>query len=174
MNCDINIDTLQDYLEGTIDPLERIFLETHITTCKLCRRELSELKLLFWDLSDKSNYETEFPVELDNLRDELVESITGKTTSAAGRIIDKQISNMKKTVAKQTPKMLKKATKSLAKGAKYCWPSSSEKWLSKGSRIYAFFIHTGSDITLYIVNYNIFNGGCDLYTVFIQVLRSKG
>lgn len=118
MNCDIDIDILQDYLEGTIDPLEKIFLETHISTCKRCRRELSELKLLFWDLSDKSNYEAELPVELDMLRDELIESVTGKTTSTASRIIDNQISNMKKTVAKQTPKILKKATKSLAKGAK--------------------------------------------------------
>ena len=118
MNCDIDIDILQDYLEGTIDPLEKIFLETHISTCKRCRRELSELKLLFWDLSDKSNYEAELPVELDMLRDELIESVSDKTTSTASRIIDNQISNMKKTVAKQTPKILKKATKSLAKGAK--------------------------------------------------------
>ena len=118
MNCDIDIDILQDYLEGTIDPLEKIFLETHSSTCKRCRRELYGLKLLFWDLSDKSNYEAELPVELDMLRDELIESVTGKTTSTASRIIDNQISNMKKTVAKQTPKILKKATKSLAKGAK--------------------------------------------------------
>lgn len=130
MGCDkIETALLQDYLEGTIDPVGKIFLEDHINSCRDCRRELSELKLMFWELNDKNNYETEFPGELDDMGKDIVAAVLGdESKSIAKKVIDMQVNNIKLTGnllghipgARQTPKILKKAskgiTKSIAKG----------------------------------------------------------
>lgn len=128
MSCEkVDAALLQDYLENTIDPLERIFIENHLTICKECRRELSELKLLFWDLDNKSNFEIEFPAELDDMKAGLINKVLGKgPKSSTSKIIDMQVNNLKLSGnflnympgAKQTPKVIKQASKGLAKKVK--------------------------------------------------------
>ena len=127
MSCDkIDDILLQDFLEDTMDPLEKIFIESHLKTCKECRRELSELKLMFWELGTKSNYDIEYPKELDTMETDLIDKFLGKGKSSSRKIIDVQVNNIKisgkffKYVpgAKQTPKALKKVSKGLAKGIK--------------------------------------------------------
>ena len=77
MNCKLDKVLLQDLLEGVLDPIEQLFVEEHLKTCKECRKELNELKLLFWDLNDKSNYELTIPAELDYLKNILLERVVG-------------------------------------------------------------------------------------------------
>lgn len=127
MSCDkIDASLLQDLLEETIDPLEKIFIESHLSNCKKCRRELSELKLMFWELNNKSNYATEIPKELDTMGLDLIDKLLGKGKSNSRKIIDMQVKNIKLSSeflkympgAKQTPKAFKKVSRSLAKGVK--------------------------------------------------------
>jgi len=128
MSCDkIDASLLQDFLEKTIDPLEKIFVESHLNTCKKCRRELSELKLMFWELDNKGNYEIEYPKELDTMGTNLIDTFLGKKSKSRTRkVVDMQVSTLRVSQkfleyipgAKQTPKVLKKASKGLVKGVK--------------------------------------------------------
>jgi hypothetical protein len=128
MSCDkMDASLLQDLLDNTIDPLEKIFVESHLTICKECRRELSELKLMLWELNNKSNYDTEIPKELDTLGDKLINDFLGmEQKSIIRQAIDMQVNAIKISGklfeyipgAKETPKALKKASRSLAKGVK--------------------------------------------------------
>ncbi len=87
MDCKLDKVLLQDLLEGTIDPVERLFVEEHLKLCRECRRELTELKLLFWDLNDKSNYDISVPEELDQIKDLILEKAAGKTAKSTTEII---------------------------------------------------------------------------------------
>ena len=127
MSCDkVDASLLQEYLESTIDPLEKIFVENHLKICNKFRMELSELKLLLYDLDDKSNYVIEIPAELETMRDDIIDSFLGKRKSPSKRIIEMQVETIKTTGkfieflpgAKQTPKVLKQASKGLKKGVK--------------------------------------------------------
>lgn len=116
---------LENYLEGTIDPLEKIILEAHINTCSDCRKELSELKLLYWELDNKANYEVEYPEELDSIGNELIDSLLAvEEKNNVKAYLDIQANTIKLSGkfieyipgAKKTPKMIKKASKGIAKG----------------------------------------------------------
>lgn len=74
-NCKFEPDLIQKYAEGTIDPLEKIFVEEHIKVCRNCRKELTEMKLLFWELQDIDKTEPEIPPEMDELREKAVDRI---------------------------------------------------------------------------------------------------
>jgi anti-sigma factor RsiW len=43
-------DLLQQYIDGALEPLEKIILAEHLSDCHKCRRELNQLKLLDWDM----------------------------------------------------------------------------------------------------------------------------
>lgn len=127
MSCEkIESSLLQDMLEGTIDPLEKIFMEDHVKTCRECRRELSELKLLLWELDNKESYQNDIPVELNTLGSNMIDDFLGKPKNVARKIVDVQVHSLKMSKkfldfvpgSKQTPKILKKASKELAKGVK--------------------------------------------------------
>ncbi|MGI6451152.1 MAG: anti-sigma factor family protein [Desulfitobacteriia bacterium] len=72
-DCNFMQALLQDQLDGILDPLARIILEEHLKTCRKCRKESAELKLLFWDLNDKNNYEVNLPAELDTVKENLLQ-----------------------------------------------------------------------------------------------------
>lgn len=133
MDCKLDKALLQDLLEGVIDPLEKIFVEEHLKTCKDCRKELTQLKLLFWDLDNKSNYDIEIPRELDLLKDSIIEKSAGKTSqSITGMVIDVQRSTLKASGmfldyvpgVKESGKLVKEGVKAA--------PSAIGKAASKG------------------------------------------
>ncbi|MBB6218844.1 hypothetical protein HNQ80_005019 [Anaerosolibacter carboniphilus] len=64
--CKFDEFLLQEYLDGTIDVLEKIILEEHLKSCAYCRRELTELKLLMWEF--ESLPDIELPSEIPLLR----------------------------------------------------------------------------------------------------------
>ncbi len=74
-NCKFDLDFIQKYAEGDIDPLEKIFVEEHIKVCRSCRKELTEMKLLFWELEDINKNELQVPVEIDNIREKVIDLI---------------------------------------------------------------------------------------------------
>jgi hypothetical protein len=128
MSCSkVDSSLLQDLLDQTIDPLEKIFVENHLLTCKDCRRELSELKLMLWELEDKSNYEIEYPAELNTLGNRIIDDFMGEESGiSTAEIIDMQLNTMKLAGnyveympgAKYTSQILKKASKGLASEVK--------------------------------------------------------
>lgn len=139
MSCKLDKVLLQDLLEGIIDPLEKLFVEEHLKTCKECRKELTELKLLFWDLNDKSNFEITLPAEVDLLRDSILEKVVGKPSKSTTEIIlDIQRQNVRasgifldylpgvktgnklvKDGVKAAPAAIGKLSKGLIKGTKF-------------------------------------------------------
>jgi len=138
MSCKLDKILLQDLMEGTIDPVERIFVEEHLKTCTGCRRELTELKLLFWDLNNKVNYEIDMPEELDTIKDAVLKEVCEKnprrtasvlmeqqrkTLKASGKFLEfvpgvKEGGNIIKEGAKAAPSAIGKASIGLLKGAK--------------------------------------------------------
>ena len=139
MNCKLDKVLLQDLLEGVIDPLEQVFVEEHLKSCKECRKELSELKLLFWDLNDKSNYDITLPAELDVLKDIILERVVGtvskspakvviniqrKNVSALGTFLNhvpgvKKSNRVVKEGLKAAPSAIGKVSKGLVRGTKF-------------------------------------------------------
>ncbi|MDO9533846.1 MAG: zf-HC2 domain-containing protein [Bacillota bacterium] len=55
-------DLLQQYIDQEINPLEKMILEEHLLSCRTCRRELNQFKLLDWEL--KHQPAIELPAEL--------------------------------------------------------------------------------------------------------------
>lgn len=76
MECNLDGALLQDLLEGTLDPLEKLIVEEHLKTCRKCRKEVNEWKLLFWDLNDKTNYELALPAGLNQIKNSLLGEFT--------------------------------------------------------------------------------------------------
>lgn len=71
--CKFDEFLLHEYLDGTIDPLERIILEEHLKHCGSCRRELTELKLLLWEF--ESLQAVELPSEISLLRNKTLNQL---------------------------------------------------------------------------------------------------
>lgn len=124
MSCNkVDIAILQDLLDETIDPLEKIFIENHLKSCKECRRELSELKLTFWELDNKSNYSMDIPSEIDSMGIDLINKYLDKGKSNSRKVIDAQVNNIKMSSkflkyipgAKKTSKTVKAVSKGLTK-----------------------------------------------------------
>ncbi|AFL99212.1 hypothetical protein Desde_0765 [Desulfitobacterium dehalogenans ATCC 51507] len=138
MTCKLDKLLLQDLLDDTLDPIEKLFVDEHLKICPECRKELNELKLLFWDLSDKSTYEIELPPELDQLKGILLEQVSEpssqssftalveiqrKNIRSASRFLDyvpgvKASNNLAKESLKATPSALKLVSKGLLKSTK--------------------------------------------------------
>lgn len=138
MDCKFDKFLLQDLLDGVIDPVEKIFLEEHLKVCKECRKEMTALKLLFWDLDNKDNYDVEIPQELDLIKDAVLRRSVGKAQkNIAGMVIEQQRETLKisskfleyvpgvkeggkllKEGARATPSVIRKASMHLVKGTK--------------------------------------------------------
>lgn len=74
MRCSFDKNLLQGYLEKTITPLENIILEEHLKVCNDCRRDLIELKLLFWELKEMPCID--LPPEAFAVKNEVLKMVT--------------------------------------------------------------------------------------------------
>ncbi len=92
--CRFDPNIIQKYIEGTIDPLEKIFLDEHIKVCRKCRRELTELKLLFWELENIDENKVEVPFETAEIMESVIDRIMASETSKYG--LKDFINNQKK------------------------------------------------------------------------------
>lgn len=140
MECKLDVTLLQDLLEGVIDPIEKLFVDEHLKTCKQCRKELAELKLLFWDLNDKTNYDISLPTELNSIKGalleqfagipntkkttEIIRDVTRNNTKAAGMFLDyvpgfKASNEVVKKGVRTAPSAFGKVSKALVKGTRF-------------------------------------------------------
>lgn len=58
------MDSLEEYLSGTLEPAELRVIEAHLSTCELCRDEvhgMQQVSLLFGSLHQDENLETVVP-----------------------------------------------------------------------------------------------------------------
>lgn len=73
--CEMDYILLLQYVDGTIDPLEKLLLEEHIRTCNSCRRELNRLKILEWDLYHAFHEDIAIPQEVTLIRYQVLEKL---------------------------------------------------------------------------------------------------
>lgn len=85
--CRMDLNLLQDYIDGSIGSLEKLVLEEHLRVCPDCRKELNRLKLLDWDLKNYFVEEAAIPVpdELAVLREASLSLFLGQEKAAAAR-----------------------------------------------------------------------------------------
>jgi len=74
MECKFDIDLIQMYIDGTIEPLEKVFVEEHLKVCKKCRKELTQFKLLYYELESLEETK-EVPDEIENVRAMVLDNI---------------------------------------------------------------------------------------------------
>ncbi len=74
MECKFDTDLIQEYVEGTIEPLEKIFVVEHLKVCRKCRKELNQFKLLYYELENLEEIK-EVPEELENVRNAVMDNI---------------------------------------------------------------------------------------------------
>ncbi len=74
MECRFDIDLILEYVEGTIEPLEKIFVEEHLKVCRKCRKELNQFKLLYFELENLEEPK-EVPEELEGIRNTVLDNI---------------------------------------------------------------------------------------------------
>ncbi|AEV68363.1 anti-sigma factor family protein [Acetivibrio clariflavus] len=74
MECKFDGDLIQKYIDKTIDPLEKIFVEEHLKVCKKCRKDLTQFKLLYYELEGLEEIQ-EVPDELEDIRNMVLDNI---------------------------------------------------------------------------------------------------
>lgn len=85
--CKMETWLLEDYAEGVLGVAETAILDAHLSTCADCRKELSHIKLLFWELESMRREPVAIPVAmkamesavLDEWLAEKKESLLSKT-----------------------------------------------------------------------------------------------
>jgi anti-sigma factor RsiW len=75
--CKMETWLLEDYAEGLLGVAETTLLEAHLAVCEDCRRELSHIKLLFWELESMRREPIPVPEALDGLENAILESMAG-------------------------------------------------------------------------------------------------
>jgi hypothetical protein len=68
MDCKIDIYLLYEYIDKTIDPLEKLFLEEHLKRCGSCRKDLTQMKLLLWEMDEIGEAEIPIPSDIHTAR----------------------------------------------------------------------------------------------------------
>ena len=81
--CQLEQKFLHEYIDGSLEPLERIILEEHLRGCLVCRQELNRLKIIDWDLHKLYEEEISIPPELVKLRQKVLKNCLSEETSQA-------------------------------------------------------------------------------------------
>lgn len=72
--CKVDIVTLNEYIDGTLSPLEKMVMEEHLKFCPQCRRELNQLKLLDWEMKNIYKEDVTVPSELALCRESVLQA----------------------------------------------------------------------------------------------------
>lgn len=65
--CKMDIDMLEDYVDNCLSRPETLLIEAHIKSCSVCRKFVSELKLLFWELDRAAKEPVDIPDDIGSL-----------------------------------------------------------------------------------------------------------
>jgi len=66
MTCNFDEMLLYEYLDNLLDANEKLEVNNHLSTCSSCRKKLSEIKLMYYELDHLD--EVEIPEELATMR----------------------------------------------------------------------------------------------------------
>lgn len=84
MSCKLDKDYIQQLLEGTLAPIEKIVVEEHIKTCKSCSRELAEMEKLFLEFEELREIDIDIPDEVSAVRQKIVDGIDSSSGGGDG------------------------------------------------------------------------------------------
>lgn len=136
MNCQFDDMLLYDYLDQTLDTEELLTVERHLSACPSCRKKLSEMKLLYYELDNLEDIQV--PDEVDQIRSLIVESaFSDEKVSPVERL------RRTKKMLEETPvvgalvptrEKVKGAAKGLYKGSKKVYQSIPKKEEKKKPR----------------------------------------
>ena len=87
--CSLDRVLLEEYVDGMLNEIERLLVEEHIKSCDSCRKQLTEMKLLFWEIESISDRPIAFPDELGLLADKLMATVKTKPDT-----VFKKVSNV--------------------------------------------------------------------------------
>lgn len=74
MNCGLDRELLVEYIENTIDTLERIMVEQHIKNCDICKEEIRTFRALEDELTTY-DFTYELPNSMSNMCELLVDNL---------------------------------------------------------------------------------------------------
>lgn len=89
--CNIDSSILDDYVDNTLNRAEKLLVEAHIKSCPSCRKYVSELKLLFWELDLAAKEPVDIPDDIRLLGIELCKSLENRNSikkNSMGKVID--------------------------------------------------------------------------------------
>ena len=92
MSCNFDDMLLYEYIDKTLDADEKLLVDRHLSACPSCRKKISEIKLLYYELDNLEDISV--PEEVNAIRNSIV----------ASAFEDQQISTTEKL--KQTKKKL--------------------------------------------------------------------
>jgi Predicted integral membrane protein len=75
MGCKIDDNLLQEYIDGMLDPLQKVIVEEHLKVCPDCRREVTEMKLLLWEIDSIGNQKIDVPAEAVNMIENVIDRV---------------------------------------------------------------------------------------------------
>lgn len=70
MSCNFDDMLLYEYLDDILDTDTKLQVERHLSACPACRKKISEMKLLYYELDNLE--ELSVPEEVDLIRQEIV------------------------------------------------------------------------------------------------------
>lgn len=78
MSCKFDEKLLYAYVDKTIEPLEKIFVEEHLKYCAKCREEVKFIKLMDAKIKESFN-EAQEPENLDDFVDLIIDNCMNET-----------------------------------------------------------------------------------------------
>lgn len=78
MACRISEETLHEYIDGELDELNALVLESYLKTSEECRGRLAEIEALCAELDDWAVSDIEIPLGLDSAGKAAYAEVTGK------------------------------------------------------------------------------------------------
>ncbi|MBN2795396.1 MAG: zf-HC2 domain-containing protein [Clostridia bacterium] len=98
MSCNFDEMLLYEFLDDVLEPAEKLVVSNHLSACPHCRKKLSEIKLMFYELEHMEAIE--IPEELSLIRLEAVKVELGKSKESKSLLTQLQET---KTVLLETP-----------------------------------------------------------------------
>lgn len=132
MTCEFDDMLLHEYLDDTLDADDRLTVDRHLSACPSCRKKLSEMKLLYFELDHMEDISV--PTEVDAIR----ASVIAEAFSDQKVPLTQRVKNTKKAL-EETPLVgalvptrakMKSAAKGIYSGSKKVYeklPKKEEK-----------------------------------------------
>lgn len=84
--CKMDRVLLEEYADGLLTKFEKVLVEEHVKGCTSCRKKLTEMKLLFWEIRELASEPVQIPQALSALGDKLVNEFVNKPFTIRERL----------------------------------------------------------------------------------------